>query len=397
MNARIRKLSAFISLLLLFSLLLGTETLASDFTASEPAGTTDYGFSFDARGAVLIEAETGTVLFEQNADAAYSPASVTKIMTLLLVMEALESGKIALTDKVSVSENAASMGGSQVFLEAGEVMTVEEMIKCTVIASANDAAVALAEFVSGSESAFVSEMNRRAGELGMKNTHFENVTGLDDTTENHVTSAADIARMSRELIRHELILKYSSIWMDSIRDGTFTLTNTNRLIRYYEGATGLKTGSTEKAKFCISTTATRGGMTLIAVIMGAPTRDVRNDAARRLLDYGFANYALYRSEAKCWSDIPVVGGMTPIAKASLDGFSAVVKKSELSRVVCDITIPSHITAPLKVGDEIGKAVFRIGETELGSLAVRSLSDSPRMNYWQVVLRLLQRVIFSREI
>ena len=178
MNARIRKRSALVALLLLLSLLLAMPTLASDSEESEPAATTDYGFTVDARGAILIEAETGTVLYEQNADAAYSPASVTKIMTLLLVMEALDSGKIALTDKVSVSENAASMGGSQVFLEVGETMTVEEMIKCTVIASANDAAVALAEFVSGSESAFVAEMNRRASELNMTNTHFENVTGI---------------------------------------------------------------------------------------------------------------------------------------------------------------------------------------------------------------------------
>ena len=348
MNARIRMKMALISILLLFAMLFANPVSASDSGESEPTGSTDYGFSVDARGAILMEAETGTVLFEQNADAAYSPASVTKIMTLLLVMEALESGKIGLNDKVSVSEHAASMGGSQVFLEVGELMTVEEMIKCTVIASANDAAVALAEFVSGSESAFVADMNRRAAELGMTSSHFENVTGLDDTTENHVTSAADIAKMSRELIQHELILKYSSVWMDSIRDGAFTLTNTNRLIRYYEGATGLKTGSTEKAKFCISTTATRGGMTLIAVIMGAPTRDVRNDAARRLLDYGFANYALYRSEPKKWSSIPIVGGTEQFAEATLDGFSAVIKKSELSGVVCEISIPERISAPLSL-------------------------------------------------
>lgn len=396
MNAHLRICRTFVSLLLFFSLVLVTPVLASDSGASEPTGTTDYGFTVGARSAILVEAETGTVLFEQNAEAAYSPASVTKIMTLLLVMEALENGKISLNDKVSVSENAASMGGSQVFLEVGEVMTVEEMIKCTVIASANDAAVALAEFVSGSESAFVAEMNRRAAELGMTSTHFENATGLDDTTVNHVTSAADIAKMSRELIRHELILKYSSVWMDSIRDGAFTLTNTNRLVRYYEGATGLKTGSTEKAKFCISTTATRGQMTLIAVIMGAPTRDVRNDAARRLLDFGFANYALYRCEPRRWPSVPVIGGTKACIEATLEGFSAIVKKSELKGVDLQISIPERITAPISVGDEIGSAIFRVGDNVLGTLPICAQTESPKMNYWQVVLKLLQRVIFSRE-
>ena len=386
-----------VALLVFFSLLLSCfPAMASDADDSETTVGVDYGFTVDARGAILIEAETGTVLFEQNADAAYSPASVTKIMTLLLVMEAIESQKIALTDQVSVSENAASMGGSQVFLEVGETMTVEEMIKCTVIASANDAALALAEFVSGSESAFVAEMNRRAEELGMINTHFENVTGLDDTTENHVTSAADIAKMSRELISHDLILKYSSVWMDTIRDGAFTLTNTNRLIRYYEGATGLKTGSTEKAKFCLSATATRSGMTLIAVIMGAPTRDVRNDEARRLFDYGFANYALYRADAERFSDIPIIGGDQPFGEASHSAFSAVVKKSELSRVERIVSIPDQIKAPVSIGDEIGRAVFKIGEVELGSLPITSAASSAKMNYWQVLLKLLQRVIFSRE-
>ncbi|MBO6019990.1 MAG: D-alanyl-D-alanine carboxypeptidase, partial [Clostridia bacterium] len=217
----------------------------------------------DARGAILIEASTGTVLFEQNADEAFPPASVTKVMTLLLVMEALDSGRFTMSDPVPVSEHAASMGGSQVFLSPGESLTVEEMIKCAVISSANDAAVALAEFVSGSEEAFVSEMNRRASELGMKNARFENVTGLDDSTVDHRCSARDVAIMSRELISHKEILKYSSTWMDSIRGGEFTLSNTNRLIRFYPGATGLKTGSTAKAKFCLTATAERNGMTLV--------------------------------------------------------------------------------------------------------------------------------------
>lgn len=361
---------------------------------SAPTTSTDYGFSVDAKGAILMEATTGTVLYEQNASAAYPPASVTKIMTLLLVMEAVDSGKIALTDRVPVSEYAASMGGSQVFLEAGEEMTVEEMIKCTVISSANDAAVALAEFVSGSESAFVGEMNARAAALGMKNSSFENVTGLDDTTQNHVTSAEDIAIMSRALIAHPLILKYSSIWMDTIRDGTFTLTNTNRLVRYYQGATGLKTGSTAKAKFCISVTATRGNMTLIAVIMGSPTRDVRNDAARKLLDYGFANYALFEAEGREMDGVRVMGGVSDSCTVKHEGFSFVVKKGELNSVESVYELPKHLIAPLGVGAEVGKVSYRIGERELGCVPIKVDEAISKITFWKLFGRICERIFFS---
>ena len=236
----------------------------------------DEPFALDAKSAILMEAESGTVLFEQNADEALPPASVTKIMTLLLVMEAIDNGTLKLDDMIRTSTNASSMGGSQVYLKEGEEMSAEDMIKSVVISSANDAAVALAEHIAGSEELFVTKMNEKAKALGMKNTNFENTNGLDDTAENHVISARDIAIMSRELIGHKKILEYSSIWMDSIRDGAFGLTNTNRLIRFYKGANGLKTGSTSKAGFCISATAERDGMTLIAVVMGSPTRDIRN-------------------------------------------------------------------------------------------------------------------------
>ena len=216
-------------------------------------------------------------------------------MTLLLVMEAIDSGALSYSDTITASAHASSMGGSQIFLKEGEQMTVEDMLKSVVIASANDAAVALAEHIAGSESAFVARMNARAAELGMKNTHFENTNGLDDTAENHVTSARDIAIMSRELISHKDILKFSSTWMDTVRNGEFGLTNTNRLVRYYNGCTGLKTGSTAKAKFCISATAERNGLHLIAVVMGSPTRDERNALAAKLLDFGF--------ELHCFSHI----------------------------------------------------------------------------------------------
>ena len=248
-------------------------------------------FDVNADSAVLMEAETGTILYAKNADQALPPASVTKIMTLLLVMEAIADGKLGWDDMVQTSEYAASMGGSQVFLEPGEEMSVTEMVKCVVVSSANDAAVALAERVAGSEAAFVRRMNERAAELGMKNTVFYNTNGLDDDVDGHVSSARDIAIMSRELItKHPKILEFSSIWMDSIRNGAFGLTNTNRLVRFYRGANGLKTGSTAKAKFCISATAERGGMQLIAVVMAAPSRDERNEIAKKLLDYGFAGW-----------------------------------------------------------------------------------------------------------
>ena len=237
-------------------------------------------FDVKADSAVLVDLATGTVLYSKNADLALPPASVTKIMTLLLFVEEVARGNIALDESISVSEYAASMGGSQVYLEPGETMTAEEMLKCVIIASANDAAVALAEKVAGSEEAFVARMNQRAAEIGMTNTHFENATGLDDDTVKHLTSAYDIALMSRELLKHELITKYSTIWMDTIRNGEFGLTNTNRLIRFYEGATGLKTGSTSKAGFCMSASAKRDGLHLIAVVMGAESRDIRNETAK---------------------------------------------------------------------------------------------------------------------
>ncbi|MBQ5809057.1 MAG: D-alanyl-D-alanine carboxypeptidase, partial [Clostridia bacterium] len=270
---------------------------------------TDFGGELSAQSAILIEAESGTVLFEKNADERRFPASVTKVMTLLLVFEALDAGRLKMTDVITASEYAASMGGSQIFLSPGESMSAEEMIKSVIISSANDAATALAEHIAGSEDAFVGMMNKRAAELQMVNTRFENVNGLDDTATDHKTTARDIAIMSRELItKHPKVLEYSGIWMDSIRDGAFGLSNTNRLIRFYSGATGLKTGSTAKAGFCISATAERGGMQLIAVIMGAPNRDARNADAKALLDFGFSNYEAYGADGGMIEHISVKGG-----------------------------------------------------------------------------------------
>lgn len=345
----------------------------------------------DCKSALLMEASTGKVLFEQNADEALHPASVTKIMTLLLVMEAIESGKIRYEDTVTASAHASSMGGSQIFLKEGEQMTVEDMIKSVVIASANDAAVALAEHISGTEEAFVEQMNRRASELGMTSTHFENTNGLDDTTTAHLTSARDIALMSRELLKHKKITEYSSTWMDTVRDGAFGLTNTNRLVRFYKGATGLKTGSTAKAGFCISATAKRDGMELICVIMGAESRDIRNAAATSLLDWGFANYALYTAPKVELSPIKVLGGMTSTCAVTAADFFDVVHKSDAGRVEYIVEIPESIGAPIQKGDIVGKIIYRLNGEILGEIPVTAEESIEKIGFWGLFLRLLSRV------
>lgn len=323
----------------------------------------------NAVSAILMDAETGMVLYSKNAMEALPPASVTKIMTLLLVAEAISDGVISLDDNVCVSANAASMGGSQIFIKEGEEFTVEELLKSTVIASANDAAVALAELVSGSEKAFAERMNARAKELGMKNTHFENATGLDDTVTDHVTSAYDIALMSRELIKHSIVTDYSRVWQDSIRNGEFVLTNTNRLVRYYDGCTGLKTGSTDKAGFCVSATAKRDGMHLIAVVMGAETRDERNEAARAMLDFGFSNYALFSECESELEHVDVLRGTKDNVAVYSGGFSKLVGKAEKKRIEKEFVIPESLSAPLTDGDVVGRIVYKldgnvIGESEI---------------------------------
>ncbi len=380
-------ISVFILVCLLvpFSLVLNANAASAD----------NFSLNLDAKSAILMEAETGRVLYEQNADEALPPASVTKVMTLLLVMEAIDDKKIALDDKVVASEYASKMGGSQIYLKAGEEMSVEDLLKSVVVSSANDAAVALAEHIAGSESAFVSAMNKKAKELGMKNTKFENTNGLDDTTENHVTSARDIAIMSRELIKHEKILEYSSIWMSTIRDGAFTLTNTNRLIRFYPGATGLKTGSTSKAKFCISATAKREGMHLIAVIMGAPTRDIRNEEAKKLLDYGFANYALFSYEEANMQNLPVLGGVSDWCKTSAKKYSIVLDKDVAKNITTKVELPENIAAPIKVGDKVGKISFINNGEVIGETDVVAAENVAKISYWEIFSRILKGFMITK--
>lgn len=344
-------------------------------------------FDVNAKSAVLMDWNTGTVLYSKNADQALPPASVTKVMTLLLIMEAIDSGNLSLDEAVSVSEYAASMGGSQVFLEPGETMTAEEMLKCVIIASANDAAVALAEKVAGSEEAFVARMNERAAELGMHNTHFENVTGLDDDTTNHMTSAYDIALMSRELLNHPKILEYSGIWMDTIRGGEFGLTNTNRLIRFYPGATGLKTGSTSKAKFCISATAQREGLHLIAVIMGSDTRDTRNEAAKTLLDWGFANYSVYNHTDETEGSASVIGGVQNTCRGEAGTYSVLLPKGKQKAVTVEHIYYENIPAPVHAGDTIGIVRYYLEGEILTEKPILSGEDVERIGFAELFLRM----------
>ncbi len=344
------------------------------------------------KSAVLMEASTGKVLYQQNPEEAMPPASVTKIMTLLLVMEAIERGELHWDERISASAHAASMGGSQIFLKEGEQMTARDLIKSVVIASANDAAVALAERVAGSEDAFVARMNERAHELGMTSTHFENTNGLDDTAQNHVTSAKDIAIMSRALIAHPDILTYSSIWMDTIRNGAFGLTNTNRLVRFYRGCNGLKTGSTRKAGFCISVTAERDGMTLICVIMGAEDRDTRNAAATQLLDWGFATYGLYQAAPEPLEPLYVTGGRQDTVPLAYPSFTAVLPKADIVSVERKIDVPKSLPAPIRAGEAVGTVIFTCKGNSIGEIAVTSCETSERIGFFQILGKILGKWI-----
>lgn len=378
----------FVLCLLLLSLLINQVTaLATTITKdasrlqAQAEKVTDDPLNITAKSAVLIENNSGRILYQKGKNKELIPASITKIMTLLLIFEAIHDKKISLDDEVSVSEYASKMGGSQVFLEPGETQTVNTMIKCISIASANDAAVAMAEKVGGSEPAFVKMMNEKAKKLGMKHTHFKNCNGLDDTIESgHYSSAYDVALMSRELItKYPEISKYSTVWMDEIThktkigDTKFGLTNTNKLIRTYEGITGLKTGSTSKAKYCLSATAKRNGISLTAVIMAAPDHKVRFAQAANLLDYGFANCKAYHEKN---DNIPLK--KQPIANAINDSVTPRVEKNfsytltqneNAKEVRRHIAYKKNLTAPVKEGTPIGKVVYTLNEDTIGTLPI----------------------------
>lgn len=317
-----------------------------------------------APSACLMEKISGEVLYEKNAHERLSPASVTKVMTLLLTVEAIDSGALALTDMVSCSHRAASMGGSQIWLEEGERMSVSDMIKAVAVVSANDCAVALAEHIAGSEEAFASRMNERAGELGMEDTYFLDCTGLTDEPE-HLTTAYDIALMSRELISHELIKEYTTIWMDSLRDGASELTNTNKLVRFYDGATGLKTGFTNKAMYCLSATAEREGTEYIAVVMHAADSQSRFDSAKELLNFAFANYAVYPLRSmEALPPVPVRLGELDVVQPLYSGDEGVLlEKSKIPGLSYELELPESVDAPVAEGQKLGELrVTSEGET-----------------------------------
>ena len=350
--------------------------------------------NINAKSAVLMDANTGTLLFEMNKDEKLPPASVTKIMTLLLVFEALENNVIKLDDILQVSENAASMGGSQIFLEPGEKMSVEDLIKSVVIASANDAAVTLAEHIGGSEEAFVYSMNKRAKELGMNNTYFENATGLDDDTTMHLTTAYDIALMSRELLKHEKIMEYTTIWMDTVRNGEFGLSNTNKLIRFYKGATGLKTGSTSKAGFCISATAKRENLHLISVIMGSESSQTRNAAATKLLDLGFAKYEIFFKEDINIDPIKVCGGKKDYINAAFDGKEIIIPKGKSNNVEIVISKKEELNAPVKKGEVVGSIIYKLDGEIIDEADIYSSESVDEIDFIWYLGSILKKIIIN---
>ena len=351
------------------------------------------------KSAVLMDVTTGTVLFENNSHEALAPASVTKVMTMLLVMEAVDSGKIDLTDSVTASEAAAAKGGSQVYLKVGETMSVSDMLKSVAVSFANDCACALAEHICGSEAAFVEAMNQRAKELGMRDTHFVNCTGLDDddTAKLHRPSAYDIALMSRELLKnHPAIKEYTTIWMDTVRNGAFGLSNTNKLIRFYPGATGLKTGYTSGAGYCLSAAAQREGMELIAVVMGAQTSDIRNAACKQLLDYGFANFALISPELTEGPGVTVkLGhqGSVPVQLGESAGL--LIEKAQKSTVTTEITLEESVTAPVSLGQRIGTLAIKSGEQTLRQIPLVAAESVERLTFGELVVKVLKLTAMAK--
>ena len=351
-----RKKTALLLALVLLSGILPTVSARAVTPVPEDS------FELKCTSAILIERSTGEIIYEKDAHRHLSPASVTKVMTLLLAAEAVENGIVRADESVIASKRASSMGGSQIWLREGETMSFAEMVKCVAVVSANDCAVAIAEHLAGSEEAFTAKMNLRAAELGLEDTHFTNCTGLFESDE-HYTCAADIAVMARELLGHEFVRQFTCLWTDTVRDGAFGLTNTNRLVRYYPGCTGLKTGFTSKAMFCLAASAERDGLEMIAVILHGDTSELRFAAARTLLDYGFANYALYTPQSIAeLPAVPVKMGKTDLVQtacACAEGF--LVERAELSVLRETVTVEESVRAPVEAGTPLGELVISAGE------------------------------------
>ena len=351
------------------------------------------------KSAVLMDVDTGTVLYESNPHEALPPASVTKVMTMLLIMEAVDSGKITYSDTVTTSEAAAAKGGSQIFLKVGEQMTVSDMLKSIAVSSANDCACAMAEHIAGSETAFVELMNRRAQELGMQDTHFVNCTGLDDAPEaqSHKTSAYDIALMSRELLaKHPDITKYTTIWMDTVRDGAFGLSNTNKLIRFYNGATGLKTGFTSGAGYCLSASAKRDGMELIAVVMGCESSKIRASACKSMLDYGFANFAVVNPELSEPSSVPVkLGKNSAVSLRPESDNGILIEKNRKNDLTVRVTLPELVSAPVQQGQRLGTMTVYAGEEVLRETPLVAAEAVERQSWGDLFQLMLRRAAMAK--
>ena len=362
-----------------------------------PMGARAANIQVKAKSAVLMDVETGTVLSEQNAHEPLAPASVTKVMTMLLIMEAIDSGKIGWKDMVTASEAAAAKGGSQIYLKVGEQMTVADMVKSIAVSSANDCACAMAEHLCGSEEAFVTKMNERAAELGMKNTHFVNCTGLDDSPEasEHKTTAYDIALMSRELMKnHPDIKKFTTIWMDTVRNGAFGLSNTNKMVRFYNGCTGLKTGFTQKAGYCLSATAQRDGMELVAVVMGAETSQDRFAACKQLLDYGFANFAVIQPEMS-EQTVPVrLGASAFVAAVPAESGNVLIDKSQKGMVESQIDLLPEVSAPVGKGQRLGTLTLKVGQQVLKEIPLIADEGVARLTWGEIFWQILQNIAFK---
>lgn len=347
--------------------------------------------ALDCRAALLMEYESGEVLYARTEHEPMPMASVTKIMSVLLVVEAIEAGSVSLDDTVTASTHASSMGGSQIYLRENEQMPLRDMLKSVIIASANDACVALGEHVAGSEEEFVAQMNARAAQLGMNDTHFVNCTGLD--AEGHRSTAYDIALMSRELLGHGMIFDYTTIWTDSVRDGEFGLTNTNKLIRFYQGANGLKTGSTDGAKYCVSAAAKRDGMQLIAVVLGSSSGTARFDAAKALLNYGFASFKLLPLEKPQIPEVPVKNGVKEqVAADTVIPRSLLVERSFARQPECVISLPESLDAPVEAGDEIGSVTWNAGGEAVYSAEVYAAETVAERSFGFCLLELLKKLI-----
>lgn len=374
----------------LLSTILCLIVIMSTFTISAFAEN-ETSLTLDAKSAILMEQTTGKILYAQNEHERLYPASVTKIMTILLVTEALDSGKIALTDVVTASTNAASKGGSQIWLKEGEQMTVEELLRASVIASANDACTALGEHIAGSEEGAVKMMNDRANELGMNDTHFDNCTGLDDDSTTHLTSAYDIAIMSKELLSHERIKTYSTVWMDSLRDGATQLVNTNKLVRFYKGTTGLKTGTTSKAGHCISASAERNGLHLIAVIMGSSTGVERFESAKTLLNWGFANYETVTPtlDEGLMTEVNVIKGIENTVKPYCDNIKPVILKSGMKgKLEAVVDLAAEVEAPVEENQTLGTVRFTVDGEAVCEYKLKAERSVRRLKLSDILIRLI---------